>query len=261
MGLVTAIGNIAMFKAQGQARSSDARSGVGSSVCRCLVFAALSFSIAAFGQAPTKCTVLDPQLQGSYVGDCKDGYAEGQGEARGTAQYKGGFKAGRKHGKGVKTWPSGDRYEGDFAEDRKHGQGTYTWGLRSASAGEKYSGAWLDDKRNGYGIYEWPNGDRYAGPWKNDAIAGPPTKGMIARARAESELAAAVGTPGSKVCREMQVGIATRDLVRGTVVARDGEKLRIRIDDPGRFHQMIGEGELAKGDVVSDFMKHWTPCM
>ena len=261
MGLVTATGNIAMFKAQGQARPSDTRSGMGSSIGRCLVCAALSFSIAAFAQAPTKCTVLDPQLQGSYVGDCKDGYAEGPGEARGTAQYKGGFKAGRKHGKGVKTWPSGDHYEGDFVDDRKEGQGSYTWGRGSASAGEKYSGAWLGDKRNGFGVYEWPNGERYAGPWKNDAVSGSITPGMISRARAESEVAAAVGSPGAKVCREMPVGIATRDLLRGTVVAREGEKLRVRIDDPGRFHQVIGEREIARGDVVSDFLKLWAPCL
>lgn len=222
----------------------------------CYLSAALSFA-----QAPAQCKVFDPQLQGSYAGACNDGYADGYGEAKGSAQYRGEFRAGRKHGHGIKTWPSGDRYEGDFVEDRKEGKGTYVWGPASPSAGEKYSGEWLNDRRNGYGVYEWPNGDRYAGPWKDDRIAGAPTKEMIERARAEAERVAVVGISGAKVCREMPVGIATRDLIKGIVVAREGEKIRVKIDDPGRFHQSLDEKELAKGDVVADYMANWSPCL
>ena len=28
-------------------------------------------------------------------------------------------------GKGVYTWPSGDKYEGDYVDDQKEGEGTY----------------------------------------------------------------------------------------------------------------------------------------
>ncbi len=210
---------------------------------------------------PSACRVLDPQLQGTYVGGCKGGLADGSGEARGTAQYRGEFKEGRKHGKGIKTWPSGDRYEGDFVADRKEGKGVYTWGSRSVSAGERYTGEWANDRRNGRGVYEWPSGDRYEGPWKDDRITGAPTKPMIARAQAEAERAAAIGFAGAKVCREMTVGIATKDTIRGSVLGREGDKVRIRIDDPGRFHQSIGsERELAKGDIVVVDVRGWFPC-
>src|SRR5438067_5493981 len=97
-----------------------------------------------------QCQVLDPELQGSYSGPCVNGLAEGKGVARGSAEYEGEFKAGRKHGRGVKSWPSGDRYEGEFANDEKQGHGTYTWG-RGPWAGERYEGNYVDDKREGFG--------------------------------------------------------------------------------------------------------------
>jgi hypothetical protein len=222
------------------------------------LFCAICMSTLAWGQ---KCTVVDPELQGSYSGACKDGYAEGYGEARGEASYSGEFRAGRKHGKGVKTWPSsGDRYEGYFVDDRKDGTGLYTWGRRSPSAGERYTGGFRADRKHGYGVYEWPNGDRYAGPWENDAIAGTPTKGMIARANALAERAAAVAIPGAKVCRLMRVGVASEDLVRATVLAREGDNIRVRIDDAGKFDHVIDGRPVKQGEVFSDALKFWLPC-
>lgn len=174
----------------------------------CLAAAAL-FPLGAGAQSA--CRVLDPELAGFYQGGCKDGLAEGAGEAKGAAEYRGGFHAGRKQGTGVKIWPSGDRYEGEFVADRKEGSGKYTWSARGPSAGESYSGAWRHDLRHGDGVYAWPSGDRYAGPWADDAIAGMPTPMMIARARAKTETLIAVAKPGVKVCRALPVGIAVRD--------------------------------------------------
>ncbi|MDP2239478.1 MAG: hypothetical protein Q8K18_04855 [Burkholderiales bacterium] len=187
--------------------------------------------------------------------------AEGYGEAKGAAEYKGGFRAGRKHGKGTKTWPSGDRYAGDFVDDRKEGEGTYIWGPRSAWAGEKYSGSYLNDRRHGLGVYEWPSGDRYAGPWKNDVITGPMTPMMMARARAYAERAAAVGKEGARVCRDMIVGSVTHDWVRGTVMEVKGEKIAVRIDDAGRFPHVISDLVISKGDTVWDALQSWIPCL
>ena len=226
------------------------------------VLVAMAFASVATGQAPVNCVVLDPELQGRYSGGCKDGLAEGYGEAIGAADYKGGFSAGRKHGKGTKTWrSSGDRYEGDFSADRKDGVGTYTWGPRSVWAGEKYSGGFLNDRREGSGVYQWPSGDRYAGTWKNDVITGQPTSQMFDRARADGELAAAVGVPGMKVCREMTVGIGTRDWVRGTVTAVEADRIAVRIDDAGRFQHMIANVPIGKGGIVRDAPRFWTPCL
>lgn len=222
---------------------------------------ALLFAPVAMSQAPAQCMVLDSELQGRYVGGCMNSLADGYGEASGAAEYKGGFRAGRKHGKGVKTWPaSGDRYEGDFNEDRKQGVGTYTWGPRSVWAGEKYSGNYRNDRRDEFGVYEWPGGDRYAGAWKNDVITGQPTAKMFSRARAYGEIAAAVGKLGVKVCREMTVGIGTRDWVRGTVMALEADMIAVRIDDAGQFQHTISNVPVSKGGIVRDALQYWTPC-
>ncbi len=211
--------------------------------------------------AQTTCRVLDPELAGNYQGGCKDGLADGYGEAKGVAEYRGDFRAGRKHGRGVKTWRSGDRYEGEFVEDRKEGTGRYTWSARGASAGESYSGGYRNDRREGYGVYEWPSGDRYAGPWADDAITGTPTPMMIARARAKTETLAAVGKPGIKVCRALQVGIAVRDWIRGEVTAVDADRVAVRIDDPGRQPHAVESRPLVKGMTLWSEAAEWTPCL
>ena len=207
-------------------------------------------SVAANAQP---CKVLDPELQRTYGGPCVNGLAEGEGVAAGSAEYRGGFKEGRKHGKGVKTWPNGDRYEGGFAADAKDGYGSYVWG-RGSWEGERYDGEFAADRREGYGIYWWPSGDVYAGPWQGDRPTGPATEMMRARAIAAAEARAAVAKRGQHVCREMRVGIAGREWVRGVVVDIEGEHVGVRIDDPGR-HQ-----PLPRGDVVWEAASAWMPC-
>lgn len=216
----------------------------------------------AVHEPTANCVVLDPELRGRYFGGCKNGLAEGDGQAIGVAEYKGGFRAGRKHGKGTKSWPSsGDRYEGEFSGDRKEGVGTYTWGPRSGWAGEKYAGGYLNDWRHGSGVYEWPSGDRYSGTWKNDVITGQPTPQMFVRARAQGEFAAAVGIPGTKVCREMTVGVGTRDWVRGTVLTVEADRLVVRIDDAGKFQHTIAGFPIGKTGIVRDAPQFWIPCI
>ena len=211
--------------------------------------------------AETVCRVLDPELVGFYQGGCKDGLAEGYGEAKGTAEYRGDFHAGRKQGKGVEIWPSGDRYEGDFVADRKQGIGKYTWSADGPAAGESYSGAWRNDRRNGYGVYVWPSGDRYAGQWVDDRIAGMPTPAMIARARARTETLVAVAKLGLKVCRALPVGIAVRDWIRGVVVAAEADRIEVRIDDPGQQPHEVGGRPLAKGVSFWSDAAKWMPCV
>ena len=203
--------------------------------------------------------MLDPELQASYAGPCASGLAEGSGSAAGIAQYQGEFKAGRKHGQGVKTWPNGDRYEGEFVEDRKEGTGTYAFG-RGPWLGERYEGRFLDDRRHGSGVYRWASGDVYSGPWERDIAIGAPTPMMRARIKFEEEARAAVGKEGQKVCREVPVGIALRDWVRGVVVAVAPDNVAVRIDDPGQVPHILGSAEARPGDVVWDSPQAWTPC-
>jgi len=227
-----------------------------------LLLGCATVAFSSFGaSAQAACRVLDPELAGSYRGGCKDGLAEGYGVAKGTAEYRGGFHAGRKQGKGVETWPSGDRYEGDFVADRKQGIGTYTWSVDGPAAGQSYSGGYMNDRRNGYGVYRWPSGDHYAGQWVNDRIAGMPTPAMIARARAKTETLVAVTKPGIRVCRALRVGIAVRDWIRGEVMAVTADRIEVRIDDPGRQPHEVGGRPLVKGMTLWSDAVEWTPCV
>ncbi|MGE5523446.1 MAG: MORN repeat-containing protein, partial [Rhodospirillaceae bacterium] len=204
--------------------------------------------------------VFDPELQGSYIGQCMNGLAEGKGIAVGTARYEGEFKGGRKHGQGIKTWPTGDRYEGEFKDDRKDGRGTYVWGTATPWSGQKYIGSYRDDMRDGDGTYEWPDGERYLGQWRKDAPIGPPTARLAAQAHDERVRLAAVSKPGLTVCREMRVGSVVRDWVRGTVEAVAGDKIDVKIVDAGQFEHRIKGVGATKGAVVNDWALMWMPC-
>lgn len=206
------------------------------------------------------CKVLDPELQGGYAGPCVNGLAQGEGSASGIATYRGGFKAGMKDGEGVKTWPNGDRYQGGFVEDRKQGQGVYTWG-RGPWQGERYEGGYANDKRNGEGTYRYASGDVYSGEWKDDVPTGAPTPMMLAQRRFREESRKAVAKPGQKVCRAMQVGIAAREWIRGTVLEAGADKVAIRIDEPGTHGETISGVEIRKGAVIWDVPYPWTPCL
>ena len=209
--------------------------------------------------AAQDCGVLDPELKGAYAGPCRDGLAEGEGEARGTAEYRGGFRAGKKHGQGVKAWPNGDRYEGGFAEDRREGRGKYTWGS-GPWRGESYEGPYVNDKRHGEGVYRWPSGDVYKGAFVEDAIAGYATPMMLARRKFEEEARKAVAKEGQKVCREMPVGLALTEWIRGVVVGISSEQVGVRVDEPGVNRHVVAGVELRAGDVVWDAPTAWTPC-
>jgi len=223
-----------------------------------LVLCALPLS----AQAQSKCLVLDPELQASYSGGCKDGKAEGMGSAKGSAVYVGEFREGKKHGRGVKTWPWGDRYEGEFADDSKHGTGIYAWGARSAFAGDRYEGAFANDKRSGYGIYFWASGDSYAGPWKDDAVAGRATPMMIARFRATNESLAAMSKPGLKLCHESTVGAGLKEWTEGETQSVDQatRRVSVRVTRLGPTPLVVAGTRAAIGDVVWDDPLNWIPC-
>lgn len=213
------------------------------------------------GHAQSPCRVLDPEIASSYKGTCKDGFADGYGEAVGhAAEYKGEFRAGRKHGQGTKVWVSGDRYEGAFVDDMRHGTGRYVWSPRGRSAGEKYSGEYRRDMRDGNGTYEWPSGDRYVGPWKRDLPTGPLTPMMAARVIAERAAMQAMSVPGTRVCRSVTFGIASRDVIKGEVITADDPYIRVRIVDPGGQVHIVDGIPLERGTAVRSLPIDWSPC-
>ena len=50
------------------------------------------------------------------------------------------------HGKGVYTWPDGNRYTGEYINGKKEGWGVYTW-----SSGKEFEGTWKNGRQDGYG--------------------------------------------------------------------------------------------------------------
>lgn len=83
----------------------------------------------------------------------------------------------------------------------------------------------------------------------------------FARAVNDSATQAAVAKPGAKVCRTIQVGIAERDWVRGVVMEVSAGKIGVRIEEPGRFPNVLNGTAVVRGALVWDATPGWTPCI
>jgi hypothetical protein len=90
------------------------------------------------------CKVLKPAIAGNYSGNCKKGFASGNGIAIGTDKYVGEFLKGLPDGKGIYTWATGESYRGEWKGGKRSGEGEYTF-LKNGKDSTIY-GTWLDDK-------------------------------------------------------------------------------------------------------------------
>ena len=220
----------------------------------------LLFACCAPAMAADACKVMDPELQGAYSGPCVEGLAQGKGAASGKARYTGDFVAGRKHGKGLKVWPNGDRYEGDFINDLRQGQGMYRWGAASEWAGQRYVGAYVADKREGLGSYEWPDGRKLSGQWQGDLPSPTLAAQMSTTIRLYAEQMVRVSIPGAAVCRNIPVGISEIDTVSAVVLSAEGNRIRVRIERPGRLGAELDGRMVKQGMELSDYVDRWMVC-
>ena len=92
-------------------------------------------------------------------------------------------------------------------------------------------------------------------------VAEDPAHAAAARTLADTATRVAVSKTGAKVCRQMAVGISERDWIRGVVVEVAAEKIRVRIEDPGRYPQTLDGLVLARGVTVWESPLLWTPCV
>lgn len=232
----------------------------------CLITAALCISTAyATDNKHLACKVADPELQGTYVGQCDGwGVANGTASVSGSATYVGEFKDGKKHGYGVKTWPNGEQYIGQFANDAKNGFGVYKWapqasrytGDPKAGARDVYIGQFVNDQRDGDGAYEWASGDTYRGQWAKDKFVSTPTPMMQLQARHEKALAAAVKKPGITVCKVIQEGTTRAAYMQGTVSSVQGDDLLVYLDKvPASLTGIYKPGQTVKSPYLQ-----WEPC-
>ena len=68
---------------------------------------------------------------------------------------------GKIEGKGLMTWPNGDRYDGEWKKGVMDGEGTYTY----AAAGYSYTGQWVKGNIKGHGTFRFNNGNVMEGDW------------------------------------------------------------------------------------------------
>lgn len=208
--------------------------------------------------AATSCQVLDPELQDSYLGDCVNGLAEGQGVARGPqgAFYQGGFSAGWASGYGVKLHANGDAYAGQWHEGYKHGQGTYEYGEASPWRGDKYIGQWQRDQRHGEGSYLfYPTGEAFDAQWDQGRPITEATPLLIRRQRTAEVLGPAIGQVGVQVCSTLTDGASPQRVAYGQVVAVQEDRLHVRVDTP----EVLQYSTLALNPRW-DLMTEWTLC-
>ena len=89
-----------------------------------LILLLLSVFVINIAHAQSTCKVKLESINVSYQGECKKGYANGQGEAKGEEDsYKGSFKKGLPHGLGIYNWGKGNIYNGNFSKGKMHGKG------------------------------------------------------------------------------------------------------------------------------------------
>ena len=67
---------------------------------------------------------------------------------------------GKIEGKGLMTWPNGDRYDGMWKKGLMEGEGTYYY-----ANGLVYQGQWSKGNIKGHGTFRFPNGNVMEGDW------------------------------------------------------------------------------------------------
>lgn len=143
----------------------------------------------------TNCRVFNPHPQPdekvTWTGECKDGYADGNGilewyvQGKFHSRYEGRMEKGRAHGSGVYSFSSNARYEGGFKNGKRDGKGVMINpdGIKIAAAfadddvigeveatfpkGSWYRGGWKNGKPEGKGKYKYPEGIVYEGEFKS----------------------------------------------------------------------------------------------
>ena len=82
-------------------------------------------------------------------------------------KYKGHLSHGEPHGEGRMKWANGEVYVGHWKKGKRHGHGK----MRYEDPNFIYIGEWLDDAIH-RGTMKYPDGSKYVGYFKNDAMYG-----------------------------------------------------------------------------------------
>jgi hypothetical protein len=123
------------------------------------------------------CKVANPFPQAgetiTWSGDCKNGYANGQGvlqwfvNGKPDDRYEGTLSMGWAEGRGVLHKGDGGKYDGEWQHSLQQGMGRY-----EAPDGSWYDGQWKNGKPNGSGQYRRPDGKLFMGQWNDGVYEG-----------------------------------------------------------------------------------------
>jgi hypothetical protein len=109
----------------------------------------------------------------TWSGQCKDGFAQGQGvlqwfvNGQEDDRYEGTLEKGWAEGRGVLTRGDGGKYDGEWKQSTQHGNGRF-----DAPDGSWYEGQWKDGKPHGQGQYRRPDGKIFIGVWIDGVYEG-----------------------------------------------------------------------------------------
>lgn len=109
-----------------------------------LLFVFLKFNSALAQDSIQSCKIELTNLMGKYIGECKNGYANGKGEATGIHHYIGTFKNGLPHGTGIYYYNDSAYYSGNFQDGIKEGKGEFHY-MRKGLPDSLVKGYWSAD--------------------------------------------------------------------------------------------------------------------
>ncbi len=124
---------------------------------RALLFVFLSLFLTSQSWALPDCR----GSYGSHWDNCFGTYTWASGN-----KYVGEFKDGKANGQGTYTWANGDKYVGEWKDNKLHGQGTFTF-----ANGNKYVGEYKDNNMHGQGV-ETHHQYQYVGQFKDSMYHG-----------------------------------------------------------------------------------------
>lgn len=123
-------------------------------------------------------TTIQASAQQCLSGDCNNGH--GRFLFRSGAVYEGDFLNGKCHGKGIMSFPNGNKYWGDWTDNQRQGQGKMAY-----REGNTYVGGFVESRMRGKGKMTYVNGDSYDGNWENNRPNGNGTYSFVSGNRYE----------------------------------------------------------------------------
>jgi hypothetical protein len=109
----------------------------------------------------------------TWSGECKDGFAHGEGvlqwfvQGKPDDRYEGNLALGWAEGQGVLTKADGAKYAGNWKDSMQSGAGRLEW-----PDGSWYDGQWRAGKPHGQGQYRRPDGKVFLGEWVDGEYEG-----------------------------------------------------------------------------------------